>query len=154
MHPPAYMSCIHFHWGGVAMHFAFFMRWRSFTGLLYTAAGAGSGMSLWLEPGLHLGRDTALSGFDMPTYRLSRSTERRVRSITLCSAVCVSTIGYPCGGSSDICPCRRRTTTSTRAYAYQQVMGGTRHEERKSTIGQAVHAADRRWAADRRSRHR
>ncbi|GBP02684.1 Histone-lysine N-methyltransferase SETMAR [Eumeta japonica] len=27
VHPPAHMSCIHFNWGGVAMHFAFIMRW-------------------------------------------------------------------------------------------------------------------------------
>ncbi|GBP72332.1 hypothetical protein EVAR_90429_1 [Eumeta japonica] len=40
----------------------------SFVGLLHPAVGAGVGMSLWLEPGLHLRKNTVLSGLDMATY--------------------------------------------------------------------------------------
>ncbi|GBP88241.1 hypothetical protein EVAR_91193_1 [Eumeta japonica] len=80
---------------------------------LHPATGAGAGVSLWLVPGLHLGRDTALLGHDKATYSQSyggqvgadrhallitcrqapfrccvgRTAESRVRSITLCSGV-------------------------------------------------------------------
>ncbi|GBP91242.1 hypothetical protein EVAR_65106_1 [Eumeta japonica] len=39
-------------------------------GLLHSAACAGVGMSLWLEPGFHLEKDTAFPGLDNATYSL------------------------------------------------------------------------------------
>ncbi|GBP81465.1 hypothetical protein EVAR_59448_1 [Eumeta japonica] len=88
VHPLAHMSCIHFNRGGVVTHFAHFMHERSFV-REYSTPCCGcryEGMSLWPEPRLHLG-SCALSGAFSGLYR---SAERRVRSITLCSAVRVS----------------------------------------------------------------
>ncbi|GBP91294.1 hypothetical protein EVAR_96494_1 [Eumeta japonica] len=42
-----------------------FMHERSFADLLHPR---GCGYELMVEPGIHLGRDTALSGLDMATY--------------------------------------------------------------------------------------
>ncbi|GBP35053.1 hypothetical protein EVAR_75256_1 [Eumeta japonica] len=53
---------------------------RSFTGPLYPAAGAGAGMSLWLEPGHLLKRDTALLGHSFMATIVSRRVSRGVRA--------------------------------------------------------------------------